>query len=290
MLTVREVLAHQAGLTPYIIFLNEVMHNGKLKKRWFSKTPKSGYVQVYKDIYIKERFKEKVFRMINRSKVSQEKVYKYSGLTFLLYPTIIESITGMEYSQYLQENFYQPLGMTTFGFLPKTKNFSNAIIPTEIDTLFRKELTKNWVHDENAALLGGISGNAGLFGTANDLAILMQMYMQMGTYNSKEYIKANTLQEFTKIQYPENNNRRGLGFDKPIINNDSLTLSEAYPAPEVSKSSFGHAGFTGTFIWADPKEELVFVFLSNRVYPTRTNRNLYKLNVRGALQQAFYAQ
>jgi len=169
-----------------------------------------------------------------------------------------------------------------------SKSFKNKIVPTEQDSLFRKDLTKGWVHDENAALLGGISGNAGLFGTAKDLAILMQMYMQKGTYNGNRYIKESTLNEFSKIQFPENKNRRGLGFDKPLIGNNSLSIKKAYPAPQVSEESFGHSGFTGTFVWADPKQELVFIFLSNRVYPSRTHRNIYNLNIRPALQQVFY--
>ena len=116
------------------------------------------------------------------------------------------------------------------------------------------------------------------------------MLMQYGHYNGKQYLREKTAKEFTSVQYPENGNRRGLGFDKPLLNNSELLLSEAYPAPEVSPKSFGHSGFTGTFVWADPTHELVFIFLSNRVYPTRDNRNLYTLNIRPALQQVFYTE
>jgi CubicO group peptidase (beta-lactamase class C family) len=144
------------------------------------------------------------------------------------------------------------------------------------------------VHDENASLLGGISGNAGLFGSAQDLAKMMQFFMEYGTFEGKEYVSQEVVTEFTKVQYPENDNRRGLGFDKPLLNNSELSLEEAYPAPEVSPNSFGHSGFTGTFVWADPENQLVYVFLSNRVYPTRENRNLYTLNIRSAVQQVFY--
>ncbi|MFK7811978.1 MAG: serine hydrolase domain-containing protein, partial [Maribacter sp.] len=182
----------------------------------------------------------------------------------------------------------RPLGSTTMGFRPKTKKYSNSIVPTEQDTLFRHTLTRNWVHDENASLLGGVSGNAGLFATATDLAKLMQMYMQYGTYNGKRYIAEKTLKEFIKIQYPENENRRGLGFDKPSLGNAELDFSEAYPTPEVSAESFGHSGFTGTFVWADPQNQLVYIFLSNRVNPTREHRNLYKLKIRESVQQVFY--
>ena len=288
-ITLRELLAHQSGLQPYIVFLNEVLKKGKLKRRFVrAVSSKRLSKQAYANIYINNRFKKKVFRKIKRSKVSDDKIYKYSGLASLIYPQLIENITGESYTTYLQNTFYKPLGCETLGYLPTLKGFNNAIVPTEYDSIFRKTLTKGWVHDENAALLGGVSGNAGLFGTAKDLAILMQMYLQKGVYDGKRYIKETTLNEFTKIQYPDNNNRRGLGFDKPLIGNDTLSIKEAYPAPEVSPESFGHAGFTGTFVWADPESEMVFIFLSNRVYPTRTHRNIYNLNIRPALQQVFY--
>ncbi len=288
-ITLRELLAHQSGLQPYTVFLNEVLKNGKLKRCFIrEKASKRFSLQVYNNLYVNKRFKKKMYRKIKRSKVSNEKIYKYSGLASLIYPQLIENITGISYTSYLQNNFYNPLGCSTLGYLPVLKGYKNTIVPTEKDSLFRKDLTKGWVHDENAALLGGVSGNAGLFGTATDLAIIMQMYLQKGIYNEKRYIKESTINEFTKIQFPENNNRRGLGFDKPLINNQELSIKEAYPAPEVSSESFGHSGFTGTFVWTDPKEQFVFIFLSNRVYPSRTHRNIYNLNIRPALQQVFY--
>ncbi|WP_347173541.1 serine hydrolase domain-containing protein [Polaribacter uvawellassae] len=289
-LTVREILAHQAGLNPYIVFLSEILKKDKsLKPRFVKTNPKKKFTrQAYDNIFVKDRFKNKMYRQINRSKVSDVKKYRYSGLTFLLYPKIISDITNENYKDYLQENFYKPLGAATLGFTPKTKNLTNKIIPTEVDSLFRHELTNGWVHDENAALMGGVSGNAGLFGSALDLAKMMQMFSNYGYYDYKQYISKSTLREFTKIQFPENENRRGLGFDKPLIGNDTLSISEAYPAPEVSAESFGHSGFTGTFVWADPKHDLIFIFLSNRVYPSRTHRNIYNLNVRPKVQQVFY--
>lgn len=289
-ITLREILAHQAGLESYIVYLNQVIKkNGKLKSRFVHRNPSSRFThQAYDGIFIKNRFKNKMFRIANRSKVSEEKKYKYSGLTFLIFPEMISRLTGKPYEEYLQETFYGPLETSTLGFVPLTKNFPNVIVPTEVDTLFRKSLTQNWVHDENAALLGGISGNAGLFSTAEDLAIFMQMYMQYGHYDGKRYLAETTVKEFIRVQYPENGNRRGLGFDKPMLNNSELALKDAYPAPEVDPESFGHSGFTGTFVWADPINQLVFVFLSNRVYPSRANSNLTTLNIRPALQQVFY--
>lgn len=289
-LTLREILAHQAGLVPYIIFLNEVItKNGEIKSRFVKdKVQKRFTKQAYEHLFVKDRFNRKMYRMINRSKVSDNKKYVYSGLTFLIFPELIEQLTGQSYETYLTSNFYAPLGATTMGFTPHLKHYKNAIVPTEIDTLFRHELTKNWVHDENASLLGGVSGNAGLFASATDLAKIMQMYLNYGEYNGKRYISEASMREFNRVQYPENENRRGLGFDKPLLSNAELPLEDAYPAPEVGAESFGHGGFTGTFVWADPKEQLVYIFLSNRVNPTRENRNLYRLNVRTAIQQVFY--
>ena len=289
-ITLRELLAHQSGLQPYIVFLNEVLKNGKSKKRFARQKASNRFSnQAYSNIFINNRFKKKVFRKIKRYKVSPNKTYVYSGLASLIYPQLIENLTGIPYTTYLQNNFYTPLGCQTLGYLPAKRMFKNPIVPTEIDSFFRKELTKGWVHDENAALLGGVSGNAGLFGTATDLTKLMQMYVQKGEYAGTRYLKEETVNEFIKAQYPENDNRRGLGFDKPLLNNAEFNLQEAYPAPEVSAESFGHSGFTGTFVWADPIDELVFIFLSNRVYPTRKNRNIYNLNIRPALQQVFYS-
>lgn len=289
-LTVREVLAHQAGLKPYIIFLNEVLKKDRSVKHRFVRKTKSAKFskQAYDNLFVSKYFQQKIYRQINRSKVSSDKKYRYSGLTFLLYPKIVAKLTDTEFSKYLNQNFYKPIGTKTMGFLPKINQPNSVLVPTEMDTLFRKELTKDWVHDENAALMGGISGNAGLFSSATDLAKMMQLFLNYGIYNGKRYLSEATVKEFIKMQYPENENRRGLGFDKPTIGNDTLPLSKAYPAPEVSLESFGHAGFTGSFVWADPKNQLVYIFLSNRVYPTRTNRNLYELNIRTALQHVFY--
>ncbi len=289
-LTLREILAHQAGLVPYIVFLNDVLKkNGQTKNRFVKQSQKRRFEnQAYDGIFIKNRFRRHMYRKIDRSAVGTDKKYLYSGLTFLIYPELVHQLSGRDYESYLQEHFYGPLGATTMGFRPKTKRIPNKIVPTEEDTLFRHTLTQGWVHDENAALLGGVSGNAGLFATATDLAKLMQMYMQYGTYAGKRYFKESTVAEFTKVQYPVNDNRRGLGFDKPLLNNCGLSFEEAYPAPEASPESFGHSGFTGTFIWADPASQMVYIFLSNRVNPTRENRNLYLLKIREAVQEVFY--
>jgi len=290
-LTLREILAHQAGLQPYIVFLKKVLRkNGKLKSRFVRRTSSKRFgKQAYDSLFIHNRFEKKVWRSIGRSSIADTKKYRYSGLAFLIFPKLIEQLTGESYEAYIRKSFYTPIGARTLGYLPKTRGLPNPIVPTEIDTLFRQTTTKAWVHDENAALLGGVSGNAGLFGTAQDVLKMMELYQNLGEFEGKRLLKKETVQEFIKVQYPKNDNRRGLGFDKPLIGNDTLNLSEAYPAPKASTQSFGHAGFTGTFVWADPKNRLVFIFLSNRVYPYRNHRQLYELNIRPQLQQLFYS-
>jgi len=289
-LTLREILAHQAGLVPYIVFLEKVVReNGKIKRRFVHQSPNNRFQgQVYDGLYINNRFERKMNRIINRSKVSDEKKYLYSGLTFLIFPKLIEQLTGTDYQTYLEENFYQPLGLHTLGYLPEGKNYVNDIVPTEVDSLFRKTLVIGWVHDENAALKGGVSGNAGLFATADDLAKLMLFYQNYGNVDGQQLISAETVKEFTEVQFRKNENRRGLGFDKPLLNNAELSLAEAYPSPLASPKSFGHSGFTGAFVWADPERKLTFIFLSNRVYPSRNHQKLYSLDIREALQDVFY--
>ena len=288
-LSLREILAHQAGLEPYIVFLNQVLKNGRFKKRFVSSVPKRSFQkQAYRDLYIKDRFQNKVYKAIDKSEVSAQKSYRYSGLAFLLFPELISQLSGHNYEFYLQKHFYLPLGASSLVFKPEAKRYPNPIIPTEFDSIYRKELVKGWVHDENASLLGGISGNAGLFGTARDLYLMMQLYLNYGTFKDRQFFKEETVKEFTTVQYPKNDNRRGLGFDKPLINNNEFELDESYPAPKASPASFGHGGFTGTFVWADPEYRMVYIFLSNRVYPSRTHRQLYELNIRSAVQQVFY--
>ena len=160
----------------------------------------------------------------------------------------------------------------------------SRIIPTENDTFFRKQQIHGTVHDEGAIMMGGVSSNAGLFGMTEDLAKIMQMYLQMGKYGGKRYISDSTMRQFTKVQYPENGNRRALGFDKPSLKNKNANSC----APDASMNSFGHSGYTGTFAWADPDNGLLFVFMSNRVFPTRDNRKIYTLNIRPSIHQVFY--
>lgn len=288
-LSLRQILAHQAGLKPYIVFLNEVLDKKGIKSRYVRNSENLRFQnQAYDQLYVKNRFVKKMLRAVDRSEVDPDQIYKYSGLAFLIFPELIKDLTGHHMEYLLYKEFFLPLGITQLVYNPEKKNLPYAVVPTELDTTYRKTLVKGWVHDENASLMGGISGNAGLFGTAEAVYKMMQFYQNFGSFQGQQLLSANTVREFTRVQFPENDNRRGLGFDKPLLNNSELGINDAYPAPSASPESFGHSGFTGTFVWADPENQLVFIFLSNRVYPSRTHRMLYDLNIRVALQELFY--
>ena len=192
----------------------------------------------------------------------------------------------MTFAKYLSKEFYKPLGAVSVGFKPYERFPIPQIAPTEDDQTFRKELLQGYVHDEMAAVLGGVSGNAGLFSNANDLAKVMQMYLQLGYYGGKQYVSPETIKEFTKVQFPQSSNHRALGFDKPTQGISSK--KDKFPAVDASPESFGHSGFTGTYVWMDPENQLLFIFLSNRVYPNRSHSAISDLKIRSAMHQAIY--
>lgn len=286
----RDVLAHQARLAAWIPFWQmTVTGDGELSREVFCDHPTRKFsLRVSENLYMDPGFKKAMYDTIAKSKLRPQKKYLYSGLSFYLYPDMIARLTGTSYEQYLKQNFYKPLGAYTLTYNPHLHFPISRMIPTEVDDFFRHEAIRGFVHDEGAAMMGGISGNAGLFATTNDLAKIFQMYLQMGYFAGKRYISEKTMKEFTRIQFPENQNRRGLGFDKPLIDNHKNSLKDSYPATDASKNSFGHSGFTGTFAWADPDNGLLYLFMSNRVYPTRENNMLYDLNIRTALHQTMY--
>ena len=285
----REILAHQAGLIPYLTYWEETAKDGQLKKRWYSVQKTDDYqLEVAPNLFLKNDFKKKIYKDIRKSKLNPLGRYVYSGLSFLLIPQITEDLSGQTYTDFLDANYYHLLGAYNITYNPLNKFPKSRIVPTEYDLYYRKQQIQGTVHDEAAAVFGGVAGNAGLFANANDLAKLIEMYMQMGTYGGEQYLSQATMKEFTRVQFPGNNNRRGLGFDKPLLNNSELSPEQSYPCPGASPESFGHSGFTGTFVWADPTYKLIYIFLSNRVYPTREGNMLGKLNVRTNILQAFY--
>jgi CubicO group peptidase (beta-lactamase class C family) len=282
----REVLAHQAGLYPWIPFYTEIRKkNGRYKRKTLSKRSNNAYqFQISEGLYLHNDFYEKIKKMIRKSDMGP-KEYRYSGLFYYLIPELVRNLTNMNYEDYLWQKCYGKIGTSSIGFNP-LKNYSpDQIVPTEVDTFFRMQTLHGVVHDEGAIFMKGLSGNAGLFGNAEDVGKVCQLFLNSGHYDTLQLIEPHTLQLFTTTQYPNNANRRGLGFDKPLLTYDSLISS--IPA-EASHSSYGHTGFTGTLAWIDPEVDLVFVFLSNRVYPSRNNKKIYELNVRPTIHKLFY--
>jgi CubicO group peptidase (beta-lactamase class C family) len=282
----RHILAHHGRLKAWIPYwMNTVKKDGGFKPRTFKPDSSENYpMKVANNLYLYKNYRKKINKAIKKSPLDEKEGYLYSGLSFYLYPTIIEKIVGKDYEQHLKETFYRPLGAYTLTYNAYKHFPIERLVPTEKDTFFRMEQIHGWVHDEGAAMMGGISGNAGLFGSANDLAKLMQMYLQMGKYGDKRYISSPTLTKFTMCQFCEEGNRRGLGFDKPLIENKE----RGYAAVDASSRSFGHSGYTGTMAWADPEYNLLFIFFSNRVYPTRLNTKLYQMDVRSRIHQIIY--
>lgn len=289
-MTVRQVLAHYGGLAAWIPFWMDTKNpDGTFRDHTLSPDSSAKYpVRVSGGLWRYRSYDKDIYQKIREEPLSKERKYIYSDLSFHIWPRIIEKMTGKKYETYLKEQFYKPLGASTLTYNPLRYYSRDQIVPTERDTFFRMELLHGYVHDEGAAMLGGVSGNAGLFGTAEDLAKLFQMYLWNGAYGGKEFISPKIIREFTHYQYDSAGIRRGLVLDKPMIGNDTLSFEDSYPCPSASPSSFGHSGYTGTFVWVDPENGLLFVFLCNRVYPTRNNNKLTDLYLRKSLLETIY--
>jgi len=285
-ITLIDALTHQAGLKPWIPFWRYTLDKKDiLKKRYFSvdSSKRFSYV-VAQDLYTNKKTQKLIRKLIKESKLLPKKQYKYSDLSFYLYPELIQRLTKDDFVNCLRKNFYNPLGAWRMTFNPYEFYQRQLIVPTEWDSLFRKQLIWGYVHDEGAAMKGGISGHAGLFSNADDLAKLMQMYLNYGKYGTETFISDTSLKSWTSYQFSQLGNRRGIAFDKPLLSNPE----KGTPSPLASPLSFGHSGFTGTFAWADPQNGLLFIFLSNRVYPTRKNRNLIRYNIRTNIHTTLY--
>jgi CubicO group peptidase (beta-lactamase class C family) len=282
----RELLAHHGGLKAWIPFWKACKEsNDNWKPLTFSSDSSANYPYfVVNNLFLHKNYRDTIFKQILESPVAEKK-YVYSDLGFYLYPKIIEQKTKKNFEQYIAENFFRPLGANSLIYNPLKRFSKEKIVPTEYDSAFRKTLLHGTVNDEGAAMTGGVSGHAGLFGTANDAAKMMQMYLDKGIYGGIRFFKEKTLAEFLRCQFCEAGNRRALGFDRVLINYNE---KDSYTAKSASQSSFGHTGFTGTFLWADPKNGLLVVVMSNRVNPSRNNRKLMELNIRPRLHQTFY--
>jgi beta-N-acetylhexosaminidase len=282
-MTIRMVLEHKAGLKDWIPFYHETIKDQVVYDSIYSTTKTGKHtINVGNDLYMLNDYKAYMMQTIYDSELSAEGKYKYSDLGMILMKVLIERVTGRDFDDYVNSTFYKPMGLTRITFLPLNKFDKGEIIPTSIDADMRKGLLQGCVHDPAAAMLGGISGHAGLFGNAESLASLMQMLLNGGEYNNVRYLKQSTIDLFTIQQASDS--RRGIGWDKPEMNR-----SRGNPASDyASAKCFGHSGFTGTIIWADPEYDLVYVFLSNRVYPTQANRKLISQSVRTNIQDVIY--
>ncbi|HMJ69984.1 MAG TPA: serine hydrolase [Cyclobacteriaceae bacterium] len=287
-ITLKDMLTHQSGLLPFIPMWPNTFDDitKSPKGYYYSGTKSEEYpLQVAPGLFISPTIRDSAWHWVMKSKMLDRQPrtpysYRYSDMASMIFQYMIEYIVNQPMDEFLEQHFYEPLGATTLGFHPLERFNPSRIAPTEIDTIYRKQLVHGTVHDERAAMLGGIAGHAGLFGNANDLAKIGQMLLNKGSYGGVQFFKPATVEFFTAKQY--DNSRRGLGWDKPTVGDwNSPTATYASPA------TFGHTGFTGTCIWVDPEFDLVYVFLSNRVWPDRSNK-LLNANIRTRIQEVLY--
>ncbi len=283
-IVIREMLCHQAGLPAWIPFYKNTLDSmGAPDSLWYTKIPDSIFsIKILDSLYLKNSFKDSIYQMIYNCPLNPSKEYKYSDLGYYLLKEIIENIYKDSLQHLTNKYLYAPLGMNYTQFNPRWNGYDiNKIIPTELEINFRQSLLLGTVHDQGAALLGGIAGHAGVFSNANDLAKYFQLLLNGGVYGGYKYYEPGTVKGFTSKQYL--NNRRAIGFDKTTPSGqDGPTCAAASP------ESFGHTGFTGTIVWADPKYNLVYIFLCNRVYPSSEVNMLAKQGIRPKIQQAIY--
>ena len=282
-ISVTEILSHYAKLKAWIPFYLATQDSATQKNlpTFYSKTQSEKYaIKVAKNLYIKQNYKDSIYKYIRNADQREKEGYRYSDLGYYLFKQALEDTYHKPLNTLVDEEFYQSLGANRTSYLPLQKFAKKEIIPTEKDTYYRNQLIQGYVHDMGAAMLGGVGGHAGLFANANDVAKIMQMYLQKGYYGGKRYLKPETFDKFNHRYFSDKKVRRGLGFDKPQLNPKIKATCGC-----VSDESFGHSGFTGTYTWADPKSEIVYVFLSNRVYPTMENKSLIKSNMRTEIQQ-----
>ncbi|MGC9331718.1 MAG: serine hydrolase domain-containing protein, partial [Bacteroidales bacterium] len=283
-LVFKDILTHQARLQPWIPFYIKTIKPEVIADYYSEKMTEQFDVQVAENLFALHSIRDTILKDIVESKLRSRKTYKYSDLGFYLMREFIEEKTGSPLNQFVDSIFYKPLGAFTMGYLPLEKFPASNIVPTENDKTFRKQLLHGYVHDQGAAMLGGVSGHAGVFANANDLAKMMQMFLNKGTYGGKQYIKPETIQLFSSPLHNPSQNRRGLGFDKPVIDEDHTSPACNSASPE----SFGHSGFTGILTWVDPETDLLYVFLSNRVCPDMDNKKLLDMDTRTSVQEVFY--
>jgi CubicO group peptidase (beta-lactamase class C family) len=277
---IRDMMAHQAGLTPWIPFYKRTIQNGQWNTAIYSQTKKAGFEhQVATGLYINDSYADSMYAQILKSTLGPKK-YEYSDLCYYFTQKILEKQIGQKQNTFLEKQIYRPMGLRYMRYLPLEHFDRSHIIPTENDQAFRKQLLHGFVHDPGAAMLGGVAGHAGIFANATDLASIMQLFLNKGQYAGMEFFSESVCNEYTKQQFP--GNRRGAGFDRPNASGGG-TCDEL-----ASSQSFGHSGFTGTLAWADPKNKVIFIFLSNRVNPSQDNWKIRDMNIRTRIQHVIY--
>ncbi len=284
-ITVRSMLSHYAKLRAWIPFYLKTLDSVTQKpdkKYYRNKISDDFNIEVTDNLYFRSDMKDSLLLRIKDSELRKRLRYKYSDLPYYILKTYIENHYGNSLNALTQQHFYKPLGASNTSYLPLKRFKKKRIVPTENDKAFRKEIIHGYVHDQGAAMFGGIGGHAGLFANANDVTKIMQMYLNGGYYGGKQYFKRQTLEEFNTCYYCHKDVRRGVGFDKPQLGDIGPTCGC------ISMTSFGHSGFTGTFTWADPEEEIVYVFLSNRTFPDSANRKLISNDIRSEIQRLIY--
>ncbi len=282
----KDMLSHQAGLQPFLPFyLRTLTRNNEYKEGYYSQQPNNDFpTRVAENLYIRKGYSDSIYNSIIESKLEKRGEYVYSDLGYFFVKKMVENITGSSMDEFVQKTFYTPMGLNSLCYKPRNYFNLNRLVPTENDTKFRKQVVQGDVHDPAAALMGGVAGHAGLFGNASDLAILMYMLLNKGSYGGQLFLNPEVVKKFTQNCVYCPSNRRGLCFDKP----EPDEKKESPVTRECSLQSFGHSGFTGTFTWADPANGLVYVFLSNRVYPDTDKNKLAKSGIRGKIHKALY--
>ena len=277
-----DLLIHQSGLPAYSPFYRSFMQEDKLNVDEFITKPTAHFnISVATGIYTSEKTTDYIYKEINNTPL-KNKVYRYSDWGFMYLQQMAEAVMQQGINRIADSLFYAPLGMNYTAYRPLERFGEERIAPTEQDTYFRMQLLQGHVHDPTAALLGGVSGHAGLFGNANDIAKIVQMYLNKGSYGGATYVEHAVIDRFTACPFCRSGNRRGLGFDKPETN----PAKNSPVGSEAATASYGHSGYTGTFFWVDPSRDLIYVFLSNRIYPS-DDKQLNSLNTRTRILTIF---
>ena len=284
-ITVQEMLSHFAQLKPWIPFYISTLDSitQKPNAKFYRKNKSNKFsIKVNERMYLRTDFRDSIQNRIINSDLLEEKKYRYSDLPYYILKSILENHYDQSLDALVQQHFYKSMGANFSTYKPLEKFNKNQLVPTEKDDYYRYNTVQGYVHDMGAAMQGGVGGHAGLFSNANDVAKLMQMYLQKGTYGGKQYFSSNTFEAFNTCHYCDQENRRGIGFDKPQLEDEGPTCGC------LSMTSFGHSGFTGAYAWADPEEEIVYVFLANRTYPDSDSNRLLKENIRTEIQRLIY--